>query len=98
MITDVPGPPTASRGEVAALLGQRLDPADVEPGLLEDRLLLELVVLRVDGVLVVHWRGAEFRPILGPAPDVRFLEELPLSLPLLSSSTPKVFNAIDTVT
>ena len=34
-------------GEVAALAGQLLDAPDVEPELLEDRLLLELVVLGV---------------------------------------------------
>src|SRR5262249_20931813 len=62
-------------GEVTPLLRQPLDSPDVEPGLLEDGLLLELVVLGVDRVLVVHGGGAEFRPVLCPAASSRFLEK-----------------------
>ena len=54
-------------GEVAALPRELLDPADVQPRALEDRLALELVELGRDRVLVGHRRGAELGIVLGPA-------------------------------
>ena len=54
-------------GEVAAGLGELFDAADVQPGAAEDRLALELVVLRGDRVHVGHRSGAEPGKALGPA-------------------------------
>ena len=54
-------------GEVAAVAGELLDPAHVQPGAGEDGLALELVVLRRDRVLVGHRPGAELGVVLGPA-------------------------------
>ena len=53
-------------GEVRADAGQLLDPADVEPALLEDRLALELVELGRDRVVVRRRPGAQVRVVLGP--------------------------------
>src|SRR5262249_53101855 len=54
-------------GEVAAVARQLLHPPDVQPRALEDRLALEVVELRGDGVLVRDRRGAELGVVLGPA-------------------------------
>src|SRR6202011_4188319 len=80
-------------GEVVALAGEPFDQPDVEPELLEDRLLFELVALGVDRVLVVHRRGAELRPVLCPATGGRF-RKMCHFYPSWSGSTPKVLIAM----
>ena len=59
-------------GEVAAVAGQQLDAADVEPRPFEDRLPLEFVERGRDRVLVRDRPGAELRIVLRPAPFRRF--------------------------
>src|SRR5262245_12482774 len=80
--------------EVASLLGEPLHPADVQPALLEDCLLLELPLLRVDRVSVVDRCGTEFWPVLCPATGLWLREECH-GISYLSSSgcTPKVLMA-----
>ena len=53
-------------GEVAAVSPELLDPPDVQPGPLEDRLALELVELGRDRALVGHRAGPELRMVLRP--------------------------------
>src|SRR5262249_7546394 len=53
--------------EEAALAPQLLDPPDVQPGPLEDRLALELEELGRDRALVRHRVGVELGIVLGPS-------------------------------
>src|SRR5262249_32289129 len=71
-------------GEEAALAPQLLDPSDVQPGALEDRLALELEERGRDRVLERHGLRAELRRVRGPRAFRRLLESRHDRLPALS--------------